>query len=99
MRLRAPDQGGREQRGVRFGVVIQSDALGPLSTVIVAPTSQSALPTSFRPPVVIGREGTRLLLEQMGAVDARKLGDLEGHLTTEEMWTVDDALALVVGLQ
>ena len=42
---------------------------------------------------------TRVLVEQIGAVDARRLGDLAGHLTHEEMWGIDDALAAVLGLR
>ncbi|MGP8008819.1 MAG: type II toxin-antitoxin system PemK/MazF family toxin, partial [Acidimicrobiales bacterium] len=42
VRLIPPKSDGREQQGLRFGVVLQSDALAPLSTVLVAPTSRSA---------------------------------------------------------
>ena len=38
-----------EQRGRRFGVLAQSDALLPRSVVQVAPTSTSARPATFRP--------------------------------------------------
>jgi mRNA interferase MazF len=31
-------------------------------------------------------------------LDANRLGDLTGHLTPEEIWGVDDALATVLGL-
>ncbi|TDE09129.1 hypothetical protein E1269_15565 [Jiangella asiatica] len=40
------------ERGKRYAVVVQSDLL-PLSTWLVAPTSTSARPTSFRPEVEI----------------------------------------------
>src|SRR4051794_23553898 len=50
-RLRAPRSArGHEQQGSRYAVVVQSDAL-PLSTLIVAPTSTSARPASFRPEI------------------------------------------------
>ena len=42
---------------------------------------------------------TRVLVEQIGAVDARRLGELAGHLTHEEMWGVDEALLAVLGLR
>jgi mRNA interferase MazF len=42
---------------------------------------------------------TRVLVEQVGAVDAGRLGALAGHLTPEEMWGVDDALATVLDLR
>lgn len=86
------------QQGTRLGVVIQSDALLPLSTVIVAPTSQSALPTSFRPLIHVGAEQTRVLVEQLAAIDVRRANDTVGRVSVEEMWAIDDALSLVVGL-
>jgi mRNA interferase MazF len=66
--------------------------------VIVAPTSLSARPASFRPEVDVEGRATRVLVEQIGAVDAQRLGELAGHLTPEEMWGVDEALATVLGL-
>ena len=79
-------------------MVIQSDVLTPLSTLLVAPTSQSALAATFRPEVTIDTQPTRVLLEQMAAVDIRRTSDSIGRLSVEEMWAVDEALALVVGL-
>jgi len=38
-------------------------------------------------------------VEQVGAVDAQRLGELSGHLTREEMWGVDEALLAVLGLR
>jgi mRNA interferase MazF len=96
--LRPPSRPGHEQQGPRLGVVIQSDVLTPLSTVVVAPTSQSALPTSFRPIITIGSVETRVLVEQLAAVDVRRVSSPVGRLSVEEMWAVDDAVALVVGL-
>jgi len=89
---------GREQQGSRFGVIIQSDLLAPLSTVLVAPTSQSALQTHFRPSITIQHDTTKVLVEQLSAVDRRRVGDRIGQVSIEEMWAIDDALALVVGL-
>jgi mRNA interferase MazF len=37
--------------------------------------------------------------EQIGAVDAARLGDLAGHLTREQLWSVDESLRLVLGLR
>jgi mRNA interferase MazF len=98
VRLTPPKSDGREQQKTRFGVILQSDALTPLSTVIVAPTSQSARQTHFRPEIVIERESTKVLVEQLAAIDARRASEIVGHVSTEEMWSIDDALALVVGL-
>jgi len=98
-RLQVPKRIGHEQHGDRYGVVVQADALLPRSVVIVAPTSRSARAASFRPEVDVGGDATRVLVEQVGAVDASRLGDLAGHLTPEEMWGVDDALATVLDLR
>jgi mRNA interferase MazF len=70
----------------------------PRSVVIVAPTSQSARSASFRPEIVVQDEPTKVLVEQLGAVDAGLLGDLVGHVTPEEMWGIDEALLTVLGL-
>ncbi len=98
-RFRLPKGVGHEQHGDRFAVVVQADELLPRSVVIVAPTSRSARPASFRPEAEIAGETTRILVEQIGAVDAKRLGELVGHLTHEEIWGVDDALLAVLGLR
>lgn len=90
---------GHEQHGNRYGVIVQSDALLNLSTVLVAPTSTAARPASFRPEIHIGETPTRVLVEQTGAVDISRLGDLAGHLSTEEQWGVDLALNTVLDLR
>lgn len=97
-RFKLPKGVGHEQEGERYGVVVQSDALLPRSVVVVAPTSRSARPASFRPEVTVAGGRTRVLVEQLGAVDAQRLGRSVGHLTAEEMWAVDDALVTVLGL-
>lgn len=97
-RFRIPKGIGHEQQGERYGVIVQADELLPRSVVLVAPTSRSARPASFRPEVEVKGDITRVLVEQVGAVDAQRLGKRIGHLTAAEMWTVDDALATVLGL-
>jgi mRNA interferase MazF len=96
--LRLPKGVGREQFGTRYGVVVQSDALLPRSVVLIAPTSQSAKPASFRPEIEIDHRLTRVLVEQAGSVDLSRLGDLVGHVTAEEQWGIDAALMTVCGL-
>lgn len=98
-RFRLPKGVGHEQHGDRFAVVVQADDLLPRSVVIVAPTSRRARPASFRPEAEVEGDTTRVLVEQIGAVDARRLGDLVGHLTHEELWGVDEALVAVLGLR
>lgn len=96
--LRLPKTVGHEQRGRRYGVVVQSDAFLPRSVVLIAPTSTSARPASFRPEVEIEGVSTRVLVEQIGAVDVGRLGELAGHCSPEEQWGVDAALLAVLGL-
>lgn len=97
-RLRAPrDARGHEQRNPRYAVVVQSDQL-PLSTWLVAPTSTSARPASFRPQIELDGRVTRVLAEQTTAVDPSRLGESVGHLTFDELRRVDAALRLVLDL-
>jgi mRNA interferase MazF len=97
-RLRAPrDARGHEQQGSRYAVVVQSDQF-PLSTWLVAPTSTSSRPASFRPEVEIVGGTTRVLVEQTTAVDPSRLGDSVGTLTFDELRHVDAALRLLLGL-
>jgi mRNA interferase MazF len=89
---------GYEQHGDRYAVVVQADEFLPRSVVIVVPTSSSARAASFRPEAEIVGITTRVLVEQIGVVDGRRLGELAGHLTHEEMWDIDEALAVVLRL-
>ena len=97
-RFRVPKGLGHEQLGERFGVIVQADELLPRSVVLVAPTSRSARAASFRPEVVVAGDDTRVLVEQVGAVDVQRLGKRVGRLDAEEMWAVDEALLTVLGL-
>ncbi len=89
---------GHEQSGVRLGVVVQSDLMNKLSTVLVAPTSKSARAASFRPLITIGGEDTKVLVEQIAVADSQRLGKKVGSLSSEELWSLDDAISLVMGL-
>jgi mRNA interferase MazF len=96
--IRLPKGRGHEQRGPRYAVVVQADGLLGLSTVIVAPTSRSARPATFRPEIEIDGTRTRVLVEQLRTVDLGRLDDRVGHLTVGELRAVDDALELVLDL-
>jgi mRNA interferase MazF len=78
-------------------VIVQADDLLTLSTVVICPTSTSALAASFHPQIELGGEPTKVLCEMVGAVDARNLNEQVGHLSYGELRTVDDGLALVLG--
>lgn len=89
---------GHEQAGRRFAVVVQSDDL-PLSTWLVAPTSTGRRPASFRPEVEIDGVSTRILIEQVTAIDPEvRLGEFVGRLTSEELAQVDRALLAILAL-
>jgi len=98
-RLRSPRGArGHEQQGTRYAVVVQSDEFDALSTWLVAPTSTSARPATFRPAVEVNGQETLVLAEQTSAVDPSRLGERVGHLGFEELRAVDAALRLVLNV-
>jgi mRNA interferase MazF len=100
VRLAAPRRTrGHEQQGARPGVVVQADELLELSTVLVAPTSRSAAPATFRPVIEIAGEPTRVLTDQLRVLDLQAVMGSIGHLAYGELEAVDDALALILGLR
>jgi mRNA interferase MazF len=66
---------------------------------LVAPTSLSARPASFRPEIELLGETTRVLVEQTGAINTGRLGDVVGRVTPEQQWGIDEALRTVLGLR
>jgi mRNA interferase MazF len=54
---------------------------------------------SFRPEIELLGETTRVLVGQVGAIDAGRLGDLVGRVTSEQRWGIDEALTTVLGLR
>jgi mRNA interferase MazF len=89
---------GRKQHGARYVVVVQADELMALSTTLVAPTSTSARPATFRPTIALDDTETKVLVEQTTVVDPQRLGRSDGRLDADELQAVDEALALVLGL-
>jgi mRNA interferase MazF len=99
VRLPAPRRSrGHEQKGVRPAVVVQADELLDLSTVLIAPTSRSATPATFRPTIELAGTATRVLTDQLRVVDVQTVKGSVGQLSHSEMAAVDDALTLVLGL-
>ncbi len=96
--LRLPKGVGDEQRGPRYGVVVQSDALFPRSVVLIAPTSTSARDATIRPTIDIRGERTKVLVEQLAALDVSRFGETVATLQGGELWAIDDAIELVLGL-
>jgi mRNA interferase MazF len=97
--FRTPRGTGHEQRGRRYGVIVQADELLPRSVVLVAPTSRSAKAASFRPEIELLGQSTRVLVEQVGAIDAGRLGELVGRVSPDQQWGIDEALLTVLGLR
>jgi mRNA interferase MazF len=90
---------GHEQQGPRPAVVVQSDDLLALSTVLVAPTSRSAAPATFRPAIDLAGTPTRVLTDQVRAIDAQAITGSLGRLSSDELLLLDEALAVVLGLR
>lgn len=90
--------GGHEQRGARYGVVVQADEFLALSTVLIAPTSTQARAATYRPTIDIDGTSTRVLVEQTSVVDPGRLGRSAGRLEAGELRAVDEALALILAL-
>jgi mRNA interferase MazF len=90
---------GHEQHGRRYGVIVQADEFLPRSVVLVAPTSLSARSASFRPEIELLGATTRVLVEQVGAVDAGRLGDIVGRVSPDQQWGIDEALTTILGLR
>jgi len=88
---------GHELRGLRYAVAVQSDGIR-LSTLIVAPTSTRAQPAIFRPEIEMDGVRTRVLVDQMRAVDGSRLGDFAGRLDIEETAELDRAVRLMLGV-
>jgi mRNA interferase MazF len=76
---------------------LQSDDL-MLSTVLVAPTSRSAVARSFRPTITIDDEPTQVLIEQTSAVAPERLGAFVGRVTYDELIAINDGLRLALEL-
>jgi mRNA interferase MazF len=97
-RVRLPARRGREQAGQQYGVIVQADELLGLSTAIIAPTSRSAAPATFRPQIEIAGHRTRVMVEQLRAVDIERLEEFAGRLSAPEQHALDEALRRVLDL-
>jgi len=56
-------------------------------------------PASFRPEIELHGETARVLVKQVGAVDAGRLGELVERVSPEQQWGIDQALMIVLGLR
>jgi mRNA interferase MazF len=92
-----PGTKGHEQRGPRYGVVIQSDRFAS-STITIALTSTRAGPAIYRPEIDLDGTKTRVLTDQIFSISPDRLGDFAGSLESEELADLDRALMLKLGL-
>ena len=97
-RVRLGRTAGREQSGRRYAVIVQSDDLWLLNTVVVVPTSTAARGATFRPEIVVEGKRTRVLCEQIRTLDAQRTGAPVGTLSAAELSSVEDALEIVLDL-
>jgi mRNA interferase MazF len=99
LELRAPRGGrGHEQSGPRYAVVLQAEEFWPASTLVVAPTSTSAQPRSFRPVVSLRDRKTTVLVDQMGASDVSRFGERVGRVPEDDLAEIDEAVIRFLGL-
>ena len=98
--LRAtPRAQGHERKGERYAVALRSHSLQQLTTLVAAPTTTGSWESSFHPIIELNGRRTRVLVEQIQAIDAEKrLGRKVGRLSAGEQDEVDRALRLVLGL-
>lgn len=97
-RVRFGRRTGHEQTGERPAVILQTNAMAALSTVIVAPLSASAPEAPFRPTIKVAGKASRMLAEQMRAVDVHRVGKRLGHVSADESVDVNTAVRLVLGI-
>jgi mRNA interferase MazF len=89
---------GHEQQGRRYAAVVQSDAFSELGTVLIVPTSTSAQPAIFRPEVTVQGRRTRLLADQLIAVDRSRIGRSVGRLSGPELEDLELSISRLLGL-
>jgi mRNA interferase MazF len=94
------DARGHGQRGRRYGIVALASRFEHMTQWVTIPTSTSARPYVFRPPVEIpGLGQTLALCDGMLAVDPQeRLGKQIGHLSLAETQAVDKALMELLDL-
>ncbi len=98
-RVRFPHTNDRRQSGARPGVVIQTNALGKWSTVIVVPLSRSAHDLAFRPKVTIGDTESVAMVDHMASLDTRRIGAHIGSLSASELVDMESAIRTVLAIR
>jgi mRNA interferase MazF len=89
---------GHEQRGRRLGLVMSIEQ-NAWSTVTMIPTSTSAQASVFRPEAIIAGRSTRILIDQIRAIDVSYItGELVDYLSRDDMAQVDHTVSRYLGL-
>jgi mRNA interferase MazF len=89
---------GHEQRGRRLGIVINVEQKA-WSTVTIIPTSTRAAAAIFRPELVIAGRETRILIDQIRAIDVSYVdGELVDYLSRDDLAQVEHSLSFYLGL-
>ncbi|MDN5348164.1 MAG: mRNA interferase MazF [Clostridia bacterium] len=70
---------GHEFRGPHYAVIVSDEPFNYLSTVVVVPLSTGARPASFRPETEFLGKRTRALVDQVRALDKRRLKEFQGN--------------------
>lgn len=90
---------GHEQGGKHLGLVV-SPSDSPLSVATVIPTSTSAGQSVHRPELEIAGRPTRVLVDQIRAIDINSVvGDPVDYLTRDQLTEVELALPHYLGVQ
>jgi mRNA-degrading endonuclease toxin of MazEF toxin-antitoxin module len=81
-----------------LGVTVSSVLLSREGLTNLVRRGHHLFDASFRRAVEVNGSLTRVLVEQIGAVDPSRLGESHGLLARDELRDVDRALAIVLGL-
>ena len=87
----------------RPAIVVQTDSLRGLESVIICPLTTDVQDAAFRvivePDEINGLEQrSQVMVEKLTALSLRRCGRVIGRVSPDVMLQVDDALAAVVGL-
>ncbi len=96
---------GSEQGGIRPVLIVQNDVGNRYSPTVIAAAitsrmSKTKLPTHidiYADRVGLAKDSV-VLLEQVRTIDKQRLGEKMGHLDTETMNAVDNAISISLGL-
>lgn len=89
---------GHEIKKTRPAVIIQNDIGNQYSPITIIAPITSKKTEKVYPIEVLIKNKSKVLLNQIRAIDKRRLVKKQGKLTTEELIQVDDALRISLGI-